>query len=266
LLSDEFALAIAPFFDQIGPSHDEISTLVRRAGLADIDPNELTPGALGKMKRIRTLLTAIPTSRQRQGRALAESLIDALRSHGAFVPGNPNCPGEGRIVALRVALQREGFVLAEDGRVYPTNLDALEGVALKAALESYVRRSLTTGDDALLIGNAKDLVEAVARHVLELTTGAYPQGANFDATLYQAFDRLSLATPHPDVLKALDQDPEKAFEQVMWLLGVTAKRIRNEMGTGHGRPSTSPTLPRLGRITSQAGALVARLLLDRGAN
>ena len=32
MLSDEVALALAPFFDQIGPSHDEIAMLVRRSG------------------------------------------------------------------------------------------------------------------------------------------------------------------------------------------------------------------------------------------
>ena len=143
------------------------------------------------------------------------------------------------------------------------NLDALDGVELKSALEAYVRRSLASEDDALLIGNAKDLVEAVARHSLEEVTGSYPQTGNFDATLFQAFDRLSLATPDPQVLKTLDSDPEKAFQQALWILGVTTKRLRNEMGTGHGHPSESPGLRRMGRITSQAGALVARFLLDR---
>ena len=116
------------------------------------------------------------------------------------------------------------------------NVEALDGLELKAALDSYVRRSLTTGDDALLVGNSKDLLEAVAKYVLDVATGSYPQSTNFDATLFQAFDRLGMATPSVEILRSLDRDPEKAFEQVLWLLGVVGKRLRNEVGTGHGRP------------------------------
>ncbi len=67
MLSDEVAFALAPFFDQIGPSHDEIGTLVRRTGLQDLDPNATVPGALGKMKRVRTLLTSVPPARRDRG-------------------------------------------------------------------------------------------------------------------------------------------------------------------------------------------------------
>jgi len=264
VLSDEVALALAKFFDKVGPSHDELSTLMRRAGLSDLDPHSQDPGSLGKMKRVRAVLLSVPPSRAEQASDLVRGLIDALRSHGSFVAGNPNFVGSQVVSDLRSALRRLGYVLEADGLVYPVNIDALEGAELSEALESYVRRAMAAGtDNALLIGNAKDLLEAVSRHAIESVTGTPWTQTNFDATLFQCFDRLGLSTPPQTALAQLDRDPEKAFEQAIWLLGITTKRLRNEFGTGHGRTTISPTARRLGRITSQAGGLVSRFILDR---
>ena len=54
MLSDEVASALGPFFDRIGPSHDEITVLVKRAGLTDLDPATRAAGVpIGKMKRVK---------------------------------------------------------------------------------------------------------------------------------------------------------------------------------------------------------------------
>lgn len=264
MLTDEIAFALAQFFDRIGPSHDEITTLVRRAGFEALDPMHGPGEPIGKMRRVRTVLTtaAEPSSADR----LVIAFVQALRSHGSFVRDTPDFPGEDRFRALREAFRTQGYELSTDGQLLPLSLDALDGVRLGEALEAYVRRALRGGDDsALLIGTGKDLIEACARYALEETTGSYPNSANFEATLWQAYDRLGLAPPDHAVLATLDPDPEIAMQQAVWILAVAENRLRNRLGTGHGRPRLEVRGPDLGRFAAQAAGLVSRLLLDRVA-
>lgn len=104
MLSDEVASASAPFFDQIGPSHDEITTLIRRAGLADLDPSTTSTNPVGKMRRVRSVLFAAVDRRLAGGERFVQALIDAIRANGGFRPGDPNYPGAPQVRALQAAL------------------------------------------------------------------------------------------------------------------------------------------------------------------
>jgi hypothetical protein len=57
ILTDEIAFAIAEFFDQVGPSHDVITTLVARSGLTRFDPAANSTDIVGKKRRLRVVLT-----------------------------------------------------------------------------------------------------------------------------------------------------------------------------------------------------------------
>ena len=115
-------------------------------------------------------------------------------------------------------------------------------------------------------GTGKDLDEATARHVLEQRLGSYPErGAqsNFPFTLSQAFSLLNMSVPPPTQLPA---DPRQGVEQALFQLATAVNRLRNEVGTGHGRPSASqrtrPLTPAEARLVARATALVAGALLD----
>lgn len=87
---------------------------------------------------------------------------------------------------------------------------------------------------------------------------------SFPVTLAAAFTAVGFEIA--PVVK-LDPDPHRALQQALFLVGVQANRLRNEVGTGHGRPvaslKTNALTPAEGRLVSRATALVAGALLDR---
>lgn len=265
MLSDEVVAAVARFFEAgRGPSHDELSRLFRRFGLADVDPAKQFPGEqIGKMKRVREVLSAAIDTNASAGEQLVKGIVGAVKARGGFRSTSEEYAGEDVIEAARDAFRAQGFDLDPTGDLRPLLLDDLSSVAATDALTAYVRRAHAgSGDAALVLGTGKDLVEATARHVLVKTTGAYPSGENFPATLFQAFDRLGLAAPPPAAMQALDKDARASTQQSLWLLAVAVNRFRNEEGIGHGRPLPASVTEEEARLSIQAMALVSQLLLD----
>ena len=121
-------------------------------------------------------------------------------------------------------------------------------------------------DDApLQVGTGKELDESAARHVLTELLGDYPVSGNFPVTLTSAFTAIGMATPTE--LPKLDPDPHRAVHQCLFLLATAVNRLRNDAGTGHGRPDpprkTSALTPAEGRLVARATALVAGAVLDK---
>ncbi len=88
-------------------------------------------------------------------------------------------------------------------------------------------------DAALLAGTGKDLLEAVAKHVLDLKWGQHPKN-NFPTLLGQAFVSLGMATPAAK--SAQDGSPQQRYEKALYEMGCAVNMLRNKEGTGHGRP------------------------------
>ncbi|MFL6094054.1 MAG: abortive infection family protein [Blastococcus sp.] len=199
------------------------------------------------------------------GLRLARRLIPSLRATNAFVPETPGYAGEQRIATLRAAFRRIGWDLDETGGLRPLVVDNLTGTELTEALRSYVQRANLNPDDASLqVGNGKDLDEAAARHVINELAGSYSTSANFPYTLTQAFTLLQLAPAAASTAATLDPDPHKAVQQCLFQLACAVNRLRNEVGTGHGRPApaASALTPSETHVVTRATALVAGLLLD----
>jgi len=214
MISDEIASALSPFFDGIGPSHDEITVLFRRAGLDHFDPLRDAGGRpIGKMKRVRGVLYEAARNDPKLAGQLALSLVDAARRCGGFRPQSPNYAGEQAVEALRAAYGREGMDVDDEGVVRPINLESLDGRELTEALRLYVQRARKGGwDPVLVLGTAKRLEEAAARHALKQTTGSYPTRANVPTPMYQAFTSLGLAVPDHSLLKSMSPDPREALQ------------------------------------------------------
>jgi len=265
----ELGRALSELFDQglNSPSHDEITNAVRRAGLSAGDPRQAPSDTVGKVKRVREVFIYATDHAPDAGLPLATHLVALLRATGAFTASSEGYGGSERIAALKRAFAVLGWDLDGSGALRPLAVDNLSGTELNEALQSYVRRANLNPDDAALqVGNGKDLDEAAARHVLVERTGAYPMSSNFPTTLAQAFMALSLEPAPPGLAKLLDSDPHKAVQQCLYQLACAVNRLRNDMGTGHGRPGTTPATPTLsgaeGRLVARATALVAGLLLD----
>lgn len=92
------------------------------------------------------------------------------------------------------------------------------------------------------------------------------QAGSFPVTLAQAFDALGLGLEVPPELhQHLSAAPHHLVQQCLFLLGVAVKRLRNDAGTGHGRPDGPRRTAALscaeGRLVTRA-TLLAGLLLD----
>jgi Abortive infection C-terminus len=264
MISPEIATVVPRFFDGgRGPSHDELTRLFERAGLAEADPLHSDPSlTIGKMKRVRAVLgTALDGNREEGGR-LVQALVRAVRAYSGFQPGSDNFVGDDLLAEAQRAFAEIGYELSPDGAIHPRRLEELDGAELTEALWAYVRRAREgAGDDALVVGTDKDLLEAVARHALVETTGGYATRENFPATIYQAFERLGLSPAPPSVSDQLDADARAAVQQAVHLLALAVNRLRNEQGTGHGRPVATDLREVEAKIACHATALVCEVIL-----
>jgi hypothetical protein len=201
------------------------------------------------------------------GLLLATEIVALIRAEGGFSSALPEYAGAQKIARLAATFKGFGFTLGESGELRPTVIDNLNGTQLTEALRAYVQRINLNPDDApLQVGTGKELDEAAARHVLEERTGSYPVGGSagsFPVMLASTFAALGLAVPGQ---VQLDPDPHRAVQQCLLLLGTSVNRLRNEAGTGHGRPGpprkTPPLSPSEARLVARATALLAGALLD----
>ena len=260
MLSEELTILLPRFVDKRGPTHDELTRIISRAGLSDADPLG-DDSIAGKVKRVRAVLSHAIDREPAKGERFVKLFVGQVRACGGFRPDSQECPGADTIARLRDAFRHRGFDLDPEGHLRPRLLENLEGAELTDALAAYVRRAQTgAGDAELVIGSAKNLEEATVRHVLKELTGEYPtsgRAAVFPMVLFDAFTALDLAvSPHQ-----LDKDPYKALQQALFLLACAVNRLRNDRGDGHGRPEPSVATLLESRLSSQAAGLVCELLL-----
>ena len=269
----ELGSVLGGFFEGgAGPTHDELDRAVHRVGLQRGDPapgGRSPTGPLGKTKRIRELMVFATDCDGAAGIRLAKHVVDLLRADGAFEPTLPGFAGVEKVARLKTAFSRLGFTMYPDGGLLPTVIDNLTGTELTDALRVYVNRLNLNPDDApLQVGTGKELDEAAARQVLIDRLGEYPIGGHsgsFPATLARAFVTIGLDVA-PDLSAHLNADPRRQVHQCLFLLGLAVNRLRNDAGTGHGRPDaprrSSPLTTAESRLIARSTALVAGTLLD----
>lgn len=242
------------------PSHSEIEFQITKAGLSCADPNKKGP-PVGKAKRVRAILSWSLENKPESTECFAAGLISSVRACGGFRSNSPNFVGNDAIENLSGSLKPLGISLAEDGSLTPLVLDGLTGKELTQALEIYVDRAKKgIGDAALVVGTSKDLMEAVAAHVLQELWRQYPTTTNFATLLGQAFTALGLATTADK--EESGEHPRKNMERKMYDLACSINRLRNKQGTGHGRP----WLPDLSHDEAKAGIELIGTISERMLN
>jgi len=264
-LNDAIIVAVAQVVDDAqcarrDPSHSDLEFHINRANLTSGDP--ISRGeTVGKAKRIRATLNWALENDYEAGSHLVTSLIALVRGHGGFRETSPNYVGSEAITNLISALDNEGFELTLDGHLRPKVLENLSGIVLTEALMAYVRRAKRGINDAALItGTGKDLVEAVAAHILEQRYGGYSTTSNFPTLLGRVFIELGLATPQEAVLPG--EAANKRVERAMYELACGINQLRNKQGTGHGRPWISTITDDEARMAVEMmGTIAGRLLL-----
>ena len=216
------------------PSHSDIEFKINKAGLSCADPNKEGP-PVGKAKRVRTVLTWSIENSPESAERFAAGIISIVKACGGFRENSPNYVGKDEILNLAESLKPIGISLSADGSLAPLALDNLSGKPLTKALEIYIERAKKGIEDAaLVVGTSKDLMEAVAAHVLQELWGQYPTTTNFQTLLGQAFTALGLSTTADKEING--EHPRKNMERKMYDLACSINRLRNKQGTGHGRP------------------------------
>lgn len=265
-LNDAILAAVAEFVDDSqsdqrrDPSHSDLEFLINRAGLKAGDPKQ-NGQVVGKAKRIRGTLSWAFEHEPESGGKLVFSLVNHIRGQGGFRSDSPNFVGRDAIETAIKVFDSEGFQLSLDGELRPKLLDNLSGTDLTDALDSYVRRAKRGSDDAALVtGTGKDLLEAVAAHVLRQRYGSYSQTSNFPTLLGQAFSALNLSTPQSSVSSG---HPMQRIENAMYELACAINQLRNKQGTGHGRPWLPSITEAEARTVTEFMGIVAEYLLSR---
>lgn len=247
-VSDEIAGALGAFFHGgSGPSHSTITGVLLRVGYLDGDG--YVAGRMENPNKEERVQSAVRRAIRRPDRArdLTEGLLTQLRLHGCFQTESTYVS---QVATLRSALRRSGYSLSEDGTLLTLGAIDLQTGNRSALDEQIDRLRRSTDDPAQRIGSAKDLLEAIARFVLEELSFPVSQNADFGQLWYLARERLGVR-PEDVVAGQTGSDQVRRILGASWTIAEQVNSLRNLMGTGHGR--TLPTA-----LSAEAALLVVR--------
>lgn len=263
-LTEDIAHAVARLLDDAQvepkrkPSHADLTALLDRVKLGTADPTR-SGVSMGKHRRIRDVLLWALENDPPAGERLVGAILAQLRALGGFKDMSSNFCGAQAINNARTAFRRVGYELASDGDLRPRVLDSLSGQDLTDALREYVLRAQRgVLDAALLAGTAKDLIEATAAHVVVEIQGSPPVTRNFPTLLYSAYTALQLTAAQREATTPLQQ-----LDAAMFQMALAVNALRNQGGTGHGRPFPSSVSPQDACTATQSIGVVAHHLLLR---
>lgn len=266
-LSDEIIIAISGMVDdaQIAtrePSHSQIEDQFRRSGLIFADPNQGNNKPVGKAKRVREVLHWAIENNFEAGEKLVSYLISLAKGLGGFREESSNFVGKDVISNLIDAFKTEGYIFSSDGVLNKAILDDLYGIEATEALKSYaIRAKRGVEDAALLTGTSKDLMEAVAKHILSVKRGVDSKQNSFPVLMGQAFTELGLVT---NATKQQPNEPAQyRVDRAIYELACSINSLRNKQGTGHGRPVPSTLTEAEGRLSIEAMGIISEYLLSK---
>jgi hypothetical protein len=264
-ISDSIIVALSQMVDdaQTGkrdPSHSDLDFEIKRSRLTEGDPKKQGITA-GKAKRVKSVLSWAIENDPAAGQEFVANFVALLRGHGGFRDTSPNFVGKHIVENAAAVFSSEGYELTLDGHLQPRMLDNLSGVALGEALETYVRRAKRgSADAALVTGTGKDLLEAVAGHILQQHFGSYSPTSNFPTLLGQTFIALNLATSAD--APAPGEPANRRIERAMYELACGINQLRNKQGTGHGRPWLPSVTEAEARMAIESMGVIAERLLN----
>jgi hypothetical protein len=246
--------------DRRDPSHSDLEFQINRAGLIHVDPNKDGP-PVGKAKRLRIVLNWAIENDIAKAERLIAGIISSVKGCGGFRNTSPNFVGNDAIADLGSALRPEGIILGADGSISPVALDNLSGRNLTQALRGYVDRAKKGIEDAaLVVGTSKDLMEAVAAHVIQELWGNYPSTTNFPSLLGQAFVALDMATPEQK--PAQGEHQRCRLERSLYETACSINNLRNKQGSGHGRPWVPDLRASEAKAAVEFIGAISELMLD----
>lgn len=265
-LNEAIIQAVSRLVDDAGasrePSHSDLEAVIRRTNLSEADPHSDPTVRVGKQKRVRSVLSWTYDNDIRAGTTAVDGFISMIRGCGGFRSESPNYCGKEAIDTCVQAFHGEAVELTVDGELRFRILSGLVGRDLTSALRSYVERAQRGYEDSVLVaGTDKDLLEAVAAHVLTDRFGSYSDRVDFPTLLGQAFVAVGLEAQRPKTEVGGIQGARAAMNVTLYELGCAVNRFRNKAGAGHGRPFVQDiSTAELSALTEATGLVAGRLL------
>lgn len=261
IFSNDVSLAVASFFEGgKGATHSEISNILIPLGLND--NYRFNPNSVGAQNKKQRVLSAFRKASQRGiSQALLEQFLSLFRHEGSLVGSDGLLTADG--VKLREALAIDNWRLADDGRLHPGSSIDLETGGRVALDETLERLRGSVGDPALAIGTAKDLLEAVAKFVLEelgMLGADMKKNIKFEQVWHIARERLDVLPKNID--KGLPGYKQiRQIHQSSWDIARNVNELRNLQGTGHGRTLPTGVSEELALLVVREACSVAEYML-----
>ncbi|MGI8751818.1 MAG: abortive infection family protein [Acidimicrobiales bacterium] len=236
-VNEELIAALRQFFyGGAGPTHARISAIFTRTGYGDAAPYDAATGTPNKETRVEKGLRAA-MRRPARSRELVEGLLIETRQRGCFDPGHDDYRLE-TVERARRAFAKIGWTLSSDG-----NLTTTAGIDLttggRRALDEQVERLRRgTEDPGVLLGSAKDLLEAVAKFVAEELGMPLTGREDYGHLWHLVRDRLGIL-PQQVAAGTPGEDAIRKVLGAAWTIAEQTNRLRGLQGAGHGR--TLPT-------------------------
>ena len=123
-------------------------------------------------------------------------------------------------------------------------------------------RSINTGDEAQLIGDAKDLLETVALTIIQQRGGQEPSSTDLQARVKAALVLLELTPEKIEKGHIAEKALKRIFSSIPNLVQGLAE-LRNTYGKGHGRTGNHSSLERRHAVLAvQSSLTVATFLIE----
>ena len=254
-INDYLVGRINDFFQSgSGPTHSKLSQVFSEIGVDD--GYHFSPDGDSPTKQTRILDAFRKLERKlEQSALLLSKLVNLLRLNGDLtLISNSKRNG------LVEALNENGWTLSDSNSLetsVPVNLATAGRDSLQEQLN---RLNRSTDDPALLLGTAKELIEAIYKFVLEEIGTGVPKNYKFQQLQYLALDRLQMLPDNVDAtkpggaqLRAIDQGARDLAQQI--------NELRNLQGTGHGRTLPTGVTKEAAMFVIRQGGLLAEMLL-----
>jgi hypothetical protein len=259
-VSEEIAAALGAFFaGGSGPTHSALTGVFGSAGYLDADPYDPVAQTPNKETRVQRVISAAIKKPDR-AKELVEALLARMRVSHAFDVDHSFYYDRARVRAAQMAFARSGWDLSDEGV-----LTSAGGVTLttggRVVLEEHLDRlRRSTDDPALLLGTAKELLESVAKFVLEEFNISPGPKDDFGKLWYLARDRLGLL-PHQAALNVPGGTQVRAILQSSWKIAEQVNELRAMQGTGHGRTLPTGVSPEMAMLVVREACSVAEFTL-----
>lgn len=164
-----------------------------------------------------------------------------------------------RVEVAQRAFAREGWSLSADGKLYSLGEPELVTGGRQALDEQLSRLRNSAGDPGQALGSAKEVLEAVAKFVLEEFGVKTPK--SFGELLSAARTQLGIH-PRQIVGDAPGNAQVRSILQASWTIAKEVDDLRNLQGTGHGRTLPTGITPEIAMLVVREACSNAQFLLS----